>query len=406
MRPEDELLLCCARARLADEHRARIEALLGRCDDWAYLARSAKRHGLLPLLYTHLKHFGGGKAPLEYFLTDLQTHFRQNAKHSLFLTGELLKLLRLFDEHGVPCLAFKGPLQAELLYGNVALREFLDLDLLVRERDLPTVASLLAGQTYAPQHPLPAAEEAFYLRTHCERNFARADGRVFVDLHWAVTDDQFHFALRTEDLLARLMPAALGGAVVKTAAPEDHLLLLSVHAAKDLFSRLESLCAVAELLRAHPGLDWPRVMQLAEETQSRRRVFLALVLARDLLEAPLPADVSERVRRERAIDPLIEDVRRRLFRERREDIGVIERSRWALRVLDRPRDAVGGIGKSIFRPNLPDWAAVRLPAPFFFLYYLVRPFRLAGKYTRKSLLRGGRADAPAAATIASTKRGE
>ena len=390
MRAEDELLLCCARARLTDEHRARIAALLGRCDDWAYLGRAAKRHGLLPLLYSHLKHFDGQKAPPKDFLTDLQKHFQQNAKHSLFLTGELLKLLRLFDEHGVPCLAFKGPLQAELLYGSVALREFLDLDLLVRERDLPTVAALLARQAYAPQHALPAAEESFYLRTHCERNFERADGQVFVDLHWAVTDDQFHFALKTEDLLGRLVPAALGGATVKTAGPEDHLLILSVHAAKDLFSRLESLCAVAELLRAHPDLDWPRVLQLAEETQSRRRVYLALALARELLEAPLIAEISERLRRERVLEPLIGEVRRRLFRERRADISVIERSIWGLRVLDRRRDSLGGIGKSIFRPNLPDWAAIRLPAPLFFLYYLVRPFRLAGKYIRESLRSGVR----------------
>jgi hypothetical protein len=387
MRPENEILLTCARLRLTDEHAARIAALLDRCEDWAYLERAARRHGLLPLLYTHLKLFSERRALPKNFLTDLHKHFQQNAKHSLFLTGELLKLLRLCESHGVPCLAFKGPLQAVLLYGNVALREFVDLDILVRAVDVPKVAELLAKHSYLPQFPLAPAQDAYYLRTHCERNFARSDGRAFVDLHWAITDDQFHFALKTEHLLRRLETAALCGATVKTVGPEDHLLILSVHAAKDLFSRLESLCAVAELLRAHPKLDWSRVLRLAGETLSRRRVFLALALAHELLEAPLPAEIFERVRRERSFTPLIREVRRQLFHERRADIGALERSRWNLRVLDRPRDALSGIGKSIFRPNLPEWAALNLPSSFFFLYYLVRPVRLAGKYLRQSVRR-------------------
>lgn len=390
MRPEVELLLCCARLRLTREHTARIATLLAQCDDWAYLRRAARRHGLLPLLYWHLKHFGHQQSPPQEFLTDLQSHFQENAKHNLFLTGELLKLLRLFESHGVPCLAFKGPLQAALLYHNIALREFVDLDILVREADVPKVACLLAERSYTPQAPLTPAQEEFYLRTHCERNFIRADGNCFVDLHWAITDGQFHFALQTDDLLGRLETATLGGVTVKTAGWEDLLLILSIHAAKDLFSRLESLCAIAELLRAHQELDWPRVLSLAVETYSERRVLLALALAHELLDAPpLPPKVLERMRRDRLIEPMTGEVRVRLFRESEKEFGVLERSRWSLRVLDRPRDGLGGICKSILWPNLPDWATVSLPTPLFFLYYLVRPVRLVRKYFQKSLRRSG-----------------
>jgi hypothetical protein len=69
---------------------------------------------------------------------------------------------------------------------------------------------------------------------------------------------------------------------------------------------------------------------------------------------------------------------------------VLERSRWNILVLDRKRDGLGGVAKSIYRPNLPDWGALPLPPRLSFLYYFVRPVRLAGKYLRNSLRRGER----------------
>lgn len=387
MRPEAALLLCFARLRLTEEETARAAALLRRCRDWTYLRRTAGRHGMLPLLYWHLRNFDGqpDRLPPD-FMFGLQEHFHSNAKRNLYLTGELIKLLRLFRSNGVPCLAFKGPVQAASLYGNVALREFVDLDILARERDLPKFTTILAGESYAPQIALHPAQDRYYQRTHCERNFARSDGRSFVDLHWAITDDHFRFALGTDELLGRLEEKEIGGVRVGTLASEDLLLVLSVHAAKDLFSRLESLCAVAELVRSRE-LDWPLALGRAAETLSSRRLLLTLALARDLLDAPLPREVLDRIEGgKRWLAPLALEARARLFREGK--IGVLERSRWNFRVLDRKRDGLGGVAKSIYRPNLPDWDALPLPAPLSFLYYLVRPLRLVRKYLRTSLRRG------------------
>jgi hypothetical protein len=54
LRPEIELLLCCARLCVRSDGRVRIMLLLGTDLDWVYLIKLASRHGLLPLLYRHL----------------------------------------------------------------------------------------------------------------------------------------------------------------------------------------------------------------------------------------------------------------------------------------------------------------------------------------------------------------
>ena len=54
VRPETELLLCCARTQVHAETASRMKTLLARGIDWHYLARSADQHALMSLLYRNL----------------------------------------------------------------------------------------------------------------------------------------------------------------------------------------------------------------------------------------------------------------------------------------------------------------------------------------------------------------
>ena len=66
----------------------------------------------------------------------LRERYHSNARRNLFLVSELLKLLKLLESHGIGAIAFKGPVLALYAYGNLSLRQQLDLDILVRKRDI------------------------------------------------------------------------------------------------------------------------------------------------------------------------------------------------------------------------------------------------------------------------------
>ena len=70
------------------------------------------------------------------------------AIHALYLTAELLRILRLLDAHAIRAVPLKGPALAQSLYGDLALREFCDLDVLVQETDLRKARGLLEAQGY------------------------------------------------------------------------------------------------------------------------------------------------------------------------------------------------------------------------------------------------------------------
>ena len=150
MRPESELLLCCARSSIDSERSDRIRSLLRDGIDWTHLLRQAKEHGVMPLLCWHLTNhcLDGIPQPL---VDRLRDHFHSNARSNLLLTEELLRLLDLLEARGIRAIPFKGPALAASVYGNVALRQFCDLDLLVHASEVSKTRDLLISAGYQPE---------------------------------------------------------------------------------------------------------------------------------------------------------------------------------------------------------------------------------------------------------------
>ena len=134
-RSEVELLLTCARASLNDSRKARVKELATGDLDWDYLLQLADRHGLQPLLYWHLNEVCAASVP-ERQLQLLRVAFQRVSALNIFLTHELRRLLSLFAENNITAVPYKGPALALQLYGNVALRQFSDLDIMVHPRDV------------------------------------------------------------------------------------------------------------------------------------------------------------------------------------------------------------------------------------------------------------------------------
>jgi len=120
--PEERLLLACARGepvRWPLHDGLRRDRLL----------RLASAHRAAAMLYDRLGAVDGVPADL---LAALRAQAVAGAVRGMRLTGELVRLLEAFRNRGIQALPFKGPLLAAQLYGDRALREFSDLDILVR----------------------------------------------------------------------------------------------------------------------------------------------------------------------------------------------------------------------------------------------------------------------------------
>ena len=374
LRPEVDLLLLCARAHLDEQQRQRIRDLVPQNLDWNYLLQLADRHGLQPLLHWHLTTVCPNTVPQEP-QQSLRVAFQRVSALNILLTHELQKLIALFAENNVTAVPYKGPALALQLFGNVALRQFSDLDLLVHPRDVLRARDLLLRDGYEPLPPLTEGQQALLLRTQCNLPFSREQKRMIVELHWKVSAPSFARPFETEDFWSRLVDGKLETTNIKLPAAEDLLLALCIHGSKHLWERVAWIADVAGLISSKEELNWEELISRARSTGSERMLLLGLQLAERLLEVSLPAEVKSALKADAKVGLLADDVVRDLFTPGLTPSGISGYFLFQIKARRRLRDKINYL-RFTFTPNEEDLVRFNLPSSLSFLYYLVRPVRL------------------------------
>jgi hypothetical protein len=387
LRPEAELLLCCARLALPAGGSERMAHLVQSNLDWTLVLQLAARHRLLPLLYRHLDALPSGAVP-RAFRMELWVMHERTVRHNQVLIDELLQILQLLESHGIAAIPYKGPVLTVTIYRDLALRPFEDLDILVRPPDLLSARDLLLAQGYRPLFTLLPTQEAAYLRGRANHHLGlvRDDRNIYVELHWKTGRDGALFPATDDWLWADLVTVNLGETTVRYFGAETLLLLLCLHGAAHQWESLGWLVDVAELMRQHPQLDWARLATAAAELSCERRLAVGLYLAHQLLDAPLPEPIRRRIAAQPRVETIAREISERLFQPDAPALSPFALVFFDIKLLDRwsqrLRDLLG-----VISPTLLEWGRWPLPRCLSFLYYPLRLSRLLVKYGRMFLAR-------------------
>ncbi|HEY6262137.1 MAG TPA: nucleotidyltransferase family protein [Nitrospiraceae bacterium] len=285
LRPESELLLWCARTTVTQEFKERIRQRVQGSLEWGIVLDLARYHGVGPLLCRNLSTLCSDLVPAES-LTRLRQRTHAGALLNRVLAQELVVLCEAFAAHGVPVIPIKGPTLAASVYGDLTLREFSDLDLLVPKDSIAEAQPVLLAQGYERADPSSDGPYHVFLKKH---TLCR------VDLQSVMQSEHFMFQLDRPEFWQRRTAVQFANKTVQGLAPEDLLIVLCVHGSKHAWEALKWVCDVAELLRTYDHLDWNQVFSSASRWRCRRLVYMGLSLAHRVLDAPLPEAVLARI---------------------------------------------------------------------------------------------------------------
>jgi Uncharacterised nucleotidyltransferase len=376
-RAEEELLLCCVRPDVDSETHDRIRALVTGQIDWECLFFLARRHAVLPLLYVQLHQTAADVVPHEQ-LERLQKTFQENSARNVVLTAELARLMNLLGNAGIEVIPYKGPVLALFAYGNVAVRRFVDLDIMVRKEDVPRAIDLLLADGYEVSKSLNVHQRQVLLRTQHNLQFQRAKRQLIVELHWEVASHFFASSVQAEDLWGNLVDIELNEATVKTLRAEDLIFSLCVHGSRHLWERLLWICDLAWIV-AGQELNWRALLERAKATNTERMFLLGLHLSSNLLKVSLPNSIVKRIDSDPELEKLSIVIKEGLFTGTEHKpatfiqilrFNLMVRESWASRVR---------YFRHITAPTERDVDAIALPKHLSFGYYLMRPFRLLFK---------------------------
>ncbi|HTS07203.1 MAG TPA: nucleotidyltransferase family protein [Candidatus Eisenbacteria bacterium] len=341
---------------------------------WDSLFELAEHHGVLPLLHRALTPFRDSVPAAD--LATLNSKHRANLHKAMMLSRELINIVGALAEGGIEVMPYKGLALAESLYGDIALRQTGDIDLLIRAKDVSRARDVLRNLHFVPHLALPERQESAYLQSGYEYMFDAPAGRNLLELQWAAQPSFYAVDLRAEELFERAVPVSVAGRTLKTPSFEDLFIVLSLHAAKHVWAKLIWISDLARIIKLE-RLDWDQVGSLARHFRIRRILTMNLLLANRLLGVGIPS----------AAEPLVESGNEALAEtiEGFMTTGVpfhpesLAYFRFMLQLRENPADRARFLTRLALTPGPGEWNSLRVPDLLFPLYRLVRLSRLIAR---------------------------
>jgi hypothetical protein len=338
--------------------------------DWKAVLRLANGHAVMPFLCRSRQ------------CAEVEDRVRETVRVSLTLSAELVKLLDVFEKQGITVIPLKGPVLSASLYGDQVLRTSTDLDLLVRPSDVLRTKSVLERIGYRLESVLHwHADSACFQCRDGQFSFSDLSGRVSIDVHWQMLPRYFPAPFDEAEVWRNLRSTQWAGRQVWTLAPAHLFQFLCAHGTRHLWDRLGWICDVARMLQIESGIEWSDVIRQASQTNTLRMVSLALLLASDLLGARLPPAMAERVTGDARARSLAATLTDRL--RAGTPVSAVDTALLSVRALERTSYRARLIFGIFVQPTEAEYHALQLPPGLHWLYYLIRPVRLAGKYTQR-----------------------
>jgi hypothetical protein len=376
--PESRWLLTCLRERFAEKpakklFRTEMDELIAGAFDWHQMFKLAGYHVVRPLVYQYFYRKAFDDVPQDAH-QELSTFIRHNLISTTLLASNLPKVLSILQKRGVPALPYKGPALASLLYGDAALREFSDLDILIHQADTEPACQALteAGFTAAPSLN-PRIRSAFFLHsTACE--FTAPSSVFRVELHWKNSGRSVN-SFPEEWFWHNKQKIMLGEVDLETVPLITHLLMLCIHGSKHGWSRMGYLCDIATLLQKYPDLDWQTFWARANTCGAEKMCALAFQLIENLLGVTTPLALNLSAHTHGLQDLVMASLQ---LMKNESEPGAL----YALRLQDSLHGKIRFLARMGFTPGIKEYSMIDLPPKLHFLYSGIRAARMTSMLMR------------------------
>jgi putative nucleotidyltransferase-like protein len=366
------LLECCS----PRPNLERIRSLAARQIDWRALLSLAEEHGVIAQLDAALRSTSPESIPQEVDRS-LRDRHRAQLVFTLGMTAELFQLLEKFRSSGVQSMVVKGPVLSARAYGDPGLRQYVDLDFLIRARHLLPGTRVLIEAGYEGDIPVEAIEAG---KIPGEYLFTKKGTRILVELHTEHTFRYFPRPLPMEAYFSRRAEVALDGNHVPALSAEDEFVLICIHGAKHFWERLMWVADVAAMASGGTRLNWQIVQESARAVGAERMVHVALRLVQRLLHTELPSEMRDSVEGDNAVPAICARIEKWLPYAGFAPPSLPQRARFRMAMRGGWIAGPAYLLRLSLSPTEEDWVEGAEAKRSWLWDAITRPFRLMKKY--------------------------
>ncbi len=376
--PEQELLLWSIRVDHTKDQR--IVEILSEGVDWSYVRDTAVRHGIIPLLYKRLKRDMGNLVPNEVIF-DFKSLFLSNYVHNYRSTERLLQILDNFNNSGIEAIPFKGPALAVQVHGDIGMRSFSDLDILINDKDFEKMYDKLIKIGYIPLYPIDSKTKKYLAMIGKDLTFL-GNGQ-HLDVHWKLTERFLSVSFDMDLLWQRSDLISFNQRDIRIISQEDTVIQLCVHATKHFWGELKWLADIIHLIKSLSNPQLLSLLRYSEKIGVKRIMYISFILAREFGGIRYSKDIENLIiidqnlinLENKIIFNFFHPYKRTLFHtppifflKSRERIG------------DKLKYFIYYFTDVIITPTDNDFKVMSIPEQLFPIYFLIRQVRLVKSF--------------------------
>jgi hypothetical protein len=274
-----------------------------------------------------------------------------------------------------------------MAYGDITLRQFGDLDILVDEADAYRAGELIAAHHYVADADLAFLKNEALLNVSSDLGFRHSTNNTYIELHWKLFRKKLSITLDGLNLRSNPTIIKIQGKEIKTLQSDLLLVYLCAHGSKHMWERIEWIVDIDRLIRNVETIDWELVWEYAKKMHSVNTLLLGLSLSQTLFHTELPALMKDKIAQHPKIAELetytLQLLTQNASARQAETSAMFKKFEYHASLYDAFGDKVKYYLSTVFKITPDDVLNVNLPKHLSFLYFLIRPFRIAKKYLRK-----------------------
>jgi len=338
--------------------------------DWSKILYEAMRHKILPMLYWRVQ-----QLPEEVLhtippniLEQMQLDFCLHVSHQADIYHVLRIICALFSQNHIPCLVYKGPACAGLLYDNTMLRPFADLDLLIPQNYRDLAEKILIQHGFDFFAATGWVRDQFYSNHHWQYSY----NRLLVELHWELSEKPLNIPL---DCLWNMQQSLeIQDITIASFSLPALVLSLCIHAKEHCWNRLLWIADIVRWIAKASLEDWDMAFDCAQRATTEKTLGLGFCLAQHFFHVAIPEPYQTKIRGLR-LQELQKKVQDEIWNHdptffHKFKLNFTLAETWPTRLQYLVR---------ILEPTVSEYEMLPMPQFAYPLYYLLRPIRLGAK---------------------------
>lgn len=286
---EDLVILGSLKIDINSQELSLIDDLIAQITNWDYFLNTITNKGIGPLFFVKIGQFKNSSMIPIFVKKSLNQVYYKTLSRGIIMYNTVSEVIENFNKSGIDIIALKGFYLAEHLYHDVGLRQFSDIDLLVKLKDGEKCIELLKDLGYVAVRDKNVMSEfidSVSVKMHYD---PMVKDNVSIEIHTRLNNVEEAYELNVEELWDKSYETTISGRKIFCLDKYDMLIHVICHLDKHFKGGHIQFTGFADIVNILPQIDnWEYLTARCQAFDCELTVMKYIVMVNKYFQSSVP----------------------------------------------------------------------------------------------------------------------